>query len=42
VKEYKFEAVIQKVENISSGYVDFPYDVEKEFGKKGQVKVATS
>ncbi len=37
-KIYEFEAVIQKVEGINGAYVDFPYDVKKEFGK-GRVKV---
>lgn len=37
-KEYEFNAVIQKVPDIDGAYVDFPYDVKKEFGK-GRVKV---
>lgn len=37
-KEYEFDAVIQKVPDIDGAYVDFPYDVKKEFGK-GRVKV---
>lgn len=37
-KVYKFEAVIQKVEDIDGAYVIFPYDIRKEFGK-GRVKV---
>ncbi len=39
MKEYKFEAVIIKPEKVNSGFVEFPFDVLKEFGKKGQVKV---
>ena len=39
MKEYKFEAKIIKPESVDSGYIEFPYDVYKEFGKKGQVKV---
>jgi hypothetical protein len=39
MKEYKFEAIILKPENINSGFIEFPFDVQKEFGKKGQVKV---
>jgi hypothetical protein len=39
MKEYKFEAVIIKHETLDSGFIEFPYDVQKEFGKKGQVKV---
>lgn len=40
MKEYKFQSII-KVSAIGSGgaYVEFPYDVEKEFGVKGRVKV---
>ncbi len=41
MKEYFFEAVIIKAGNFESGYIEFPFDVEKEFGKKGQVKVKT-
>lgn len=37
-KEYQFDAVIQKVPDIDGAYVEFPYDVKKEFGK-GRVKV---
>jgi len=39
MKEYKFEAVIMKPENIDSGFIEFPFDVQKEFGRKGQIKV---
>lgn len=39
MKEYKFKAVIQKPDKVDSGYVEFPFDVFKEFGKRGQVKV---
>ena len=39
MKEYKFEAVIIKHETLDSGFIEFPYDVQKEFGRKGQVKV---
>ena len=35
---YEFEAVIQKVPDLDGAYVEFPYDVRKEFGK-GRVKV---
>ena len=35
---YEFDAVIQKVPDIDGAYVEFPYDVKKEFGK-GRVKV---
>lgn len=37
-KTYEFEAVIHKVPDIDGAYVEFPYDVRKEFGK-GRVKV---
>ena len=39
MKEYKFKAVIIKHETLDSGFIEFPYDVQKEFGRKGQVKV---
>lgn len=39
IKQYKFEAIIKKHETLDAAFVEFPYDVEKEFGKKGQVKV---
>lgn len=35
---YEFDAVIQKVPDIDGAYIEFPYDVKKEFGK-GRVKV---
>ena len=37
-KQYEFDAVIQKVPEIDGAYVEFPYDVRREFGK-GRVKV---
>ncbi len=39
MKEYIFDAVIIRHEKVNSGYIEFPFDVMKEFGKKGQVKV---
>lgn len=39
MKEYSFNAVIQKQPHINAAFIEFPFDVEKEFGKKGQVKV---
>ncbi|MGE5604107.1 MAG: YdeI/OmpD-associated family protein [Bacteroidota bacterium] len=40
MKEYKFESVIQASEIGSGGaYIEFPFNVEKEFGVKGRVKV---
>lgn len=37
-KVYEFDAIIKKVPDIDGAYIDFPYDVKKEFGK-GRVKV---
>lgn len=37
-KIYQFDAVIQKVPDIDGAYIEFPYDVKKEFGK-GRVYV---
>lgn len=37
-KVYKFVAVIKKAPGIDGAYLEFPYDVKKEFGK-GRVKV---
>ena len=37
-KRYEFDAVIRKVPDIDGAYVEFPYDVRREFGK-GRVKV---
>jgi hypothetical protein len=42
MKTYEFDAKIQKHPEINAAFVDFPYDVEKEFGVKGQVKVYAS
>ncbi|WP_010233489.1 DUF1905 domain-containing protein [Clostridium arbusti] len=39
MKSYEFDAVIKKHGTIDAAYIEFPYDVEKEFGTKGQVKV---
>jgi hypothetical protein len=38
-KIYVFDAVIIKHEGIDAGYIDFPYNVEEEFGTKGWVKI---
>lgn len=35
---YEFEAIIQKVPDLDGAYIEFPYDVKKEF-RKGRVKV---
>lgn len=37
-KEYKFKAEIIKVPDIDGAYIEFPFDVRKEFNK-GRVKV---
>ncbi|MCL2069836.1 MAG: DUF1905 domain-containing protein [Treponema sp.] len=37
-KTYEFEAEIKKVPGIDGAYIEFPYDIKKEFGK-GRVKV---
>lgn len=38
MKKYEYDAVIQKVPEIDGAYVEFPYDIRKEFGR-GRVKV---
>lgn len=40
-KKYEFTAVIKKVPDIDGAYVEFPYDVRKEFGR-GRVKVSAT
>ena len=37
-KRYQFQAKIKKVPDIDGAYIEFPYSVEEEFGKK-RVKV---
>lgn len=39
MKIYEFDAEIIKQELIDGAFIEFPYDVEKEFGVKGQIKV---
>ncbi|MCX7923721.1 MAG: YdeI/OmpD-associated family protein [Clostridia bacterium] len=39
---YEFNAVIQKHDGMDAAFIEFPYDVEQEFGTKGQVKVHAS
>ncbi len=41
-KKFEFDAVIKKNPGVDAGYIDFPYDVKKEFGGKGRVKVKAS
>ena len=38
-KKYEFTAEILKHDGMDAGYIEFPYDVEEEFGTRGQVKV---
>ena len=37
-KLYEFEAEIKKVPEIDGAYIEFPYDIKKEFAK-GRIKV---
>lgn len=37
-KKYEFDAVIKSHPKLNSGFIEFPYDVKKEFNK-GRVKV---
>ena len=37
-KIYEFTAKIKKVPDIDGAYIEFPYDIRKEFGK-GRIKV---
>lgn len=39
MKKYEFVGIIQKHEGINAAFVEFPYNVEKEFGQRGMVKV---
>lgn len=39
MKVYEFDSTIIQHPSLNSGYVEFPFDVEKEFGTRGQVKV---
>ncbi|HLO58524.1 MAG TPA: YdeI/OmpD-associated family protein [Bacteroidales bacterium] len=36
--KFEFDTVIKKHESLNAGFIEFPYDVKKEFGK-GRVKV---
>ncbi len=42
MKKFEFDAQIQPHESLNAGFIEIPFDVEKEFGKKGQVKVKAS
>jgi hypothetical protein len=39
MKRFEFDAPIKPHETIDSAYIEIPFDVEKEFGRKGQIKV---
>jgi len=41
MKVYEFDALIIKVPDIDGAYIEFPYDVRKEFNK-GRVKVSAT
>jgi hypothetical protein len=36
---YEFDGELKKHGNLDAAFIEFPYDVEKEFGTRGQVKV---
>ncbi|MHB1128182.1 MAG: hypothetical protein ACYC2T_14755 [Bacillota bacterium] len=38
MKVYEFDAEIKKQEKVNSGYVEFPFEVEKEFGIKVRLR----
>ena len=38
-KKYEFDALIRSNDKGNAGYIDFPFDVSKEFGGKGRVKI---
>jgi hypothetical protein len=38
-KAYEFEAQLKQHAGMDAAYIEFPYDVETEYGTKGQVKV---
>lgn len=39
LKVYEFDAKLKKHENLDAAFIEFPYNVEKEFGTHGQVKI---
>ena len=39
-RRYEFDALLHRVDDMDAAYVEFPFDVRKEFGK-GRVKVHT-
>ena len=36
---YEFEAPLKKHESQDAAFIEFPYDVEKKFGTRGQIKI---
>jgi hypothetical protein len=36
---HEFDGKLKKHENLDAAFIEFPYDVEKEFGTRGQVKI---
>lgn len=42
MKIYEFDAEIKKKEGMDAAFIEFPYNVEAEFGVKGQVKVSVT
>lgn len=39
MEKLEFDTTIEKHEGMNAAYIQIPFDVEKEFGKKGQIKV---
>ena len=42
MKIYEFDAEIKKKEGMDAAFIEFPYNVEAEFGVKGQGKVSVT
>ena len=34
MKVYEFEAIIKRAEDMDAAYIEIPFDVEAEFGKR--------
>ncbi|MGI6324724.1 MAG: DUF1905 domain-containing protein [Bacilli bacterium] len=41
MKVYEFEAIIKRAEDMDAAYIEIPFDVEAEFGKKKVAVTAT-
>lgn len=39
LKVYEFDAELKKHGNLNAAFIEFPYDAEKAFGTRGQVKI---